>query len=137
MQAAARTASLRRRLGVVPAWGLLAGHLDLELARALYAGDDADGVAGFLEAGRLLDMAFDEGAHRRGQGPFAGRSDGGEQRAQFLQFVAQPHTRLVTDIQHRVERRRVRIDARAHHARHEAPALLIGPVDDLDRRARP
>ena len=105
-------------------------HLDHETLRSLHAGDRADGDFGGLQHGTLFDMGLDIGRRRDrftaprqvGRGAQRPRKRPAEGNSVGVDRVLEP-----------LQRRRARKHHRAHAARIETAALLVGPGDELDR----
>ena len=108
----------------------LAGHLDLQPALALGAGDDTDRQVGRLQDRALLDMRLEIGGHRVvTRRLLAGIPDG-------FQVLTENAAVIGGLGEHLVEAENPGEHARAHHRRRIARTFLIGPHRHLNRRRR-
>ena len=110
--------------------GGLAAEFDQHASAGIAAGDDADLHALAVEDRPLLDMELDIGVEG------VRRSLHLTAIADAVELLADRLAIVVTPAERPVERIGAGKAARADHGRREAPALLIGPVDHLDRPFR-
>jgi hypothetical protein len=127
MRVATWSASLRRAIGVGPAWASMPVTTTSYQRRPSTPVDHADGLARVFEHRALLDVGLEVRAEGVGPGLLVARV------ADAAQLVADG---LAVDVLRGVGVSRVKAGKhpRAHHHGHEARALLVGPEDDLEGR---
>ena len=109
--------------------GLLAGDGDVEPLLRQRVRDDADVEPLALEDGALLDVDLEIGLELA-----EGRGFGLARPADGCQRVAEARALGVARVEHLVLREGAHGGAASHHRRREAGALLVGPVDEEERR---
>ena len=113
--------------------GRLALDHDLVPARPLDAGDDAHLQAARLEPRPLLDVRLEIAGDLEAEGPARHLGRRGQRLGER---GAEADAGRIEETEAVLERQLAREHGRAHRARREPPALLVGPRDHLDRVRR-